>query len=141
MIFALMSTRAFKIIICKRLECASLSETGTLIVRSCVEGMTNPVSEKGRTRDHVIDDADLSKLWRAWDEMGHPFGPMFKLLLLTGQRRSEVAGIQWADLDLDKAVWTLSSEATKAGRAHEVPLSRQALDTIQSLPKVGGSPY
>src|SRR5687767_2790467 len=73
--------------------------------------------------------------------MGHPFGPIFKLLLLTGQRRGEVASMRWADLDLDKGVWTLSSEATKAGRAHEVPLSRQALDIIQSLPKVEVSAY
>jgi Arm DNA-binding domain len=77
---------------------------------SPVNRMSNPVSEKGRARDHVIDDADLPKLWRAWDQMGQSFGPMLKLLLLTGQRRGEVAGIRWADLDLEKGVWTLSSD-------------------------------
>jgi integrase len=50
-----------------------------------------------------------------------------RLLMLTGQRRHEVASMVWSELDLERALWTIPAARTKNGREHEVPLSRQAL--------------
>ena len=61
---------------------------------------------------------------------------MAKLLLLTGQRRNEVAGMIWAELDLDKALWRIPAGRTKNDEAHEVPLSDAALAVIASLPRI-----
>jgi integrase len=54
-----------------------------------------------------------------------------RLLMLTGQRREEVGGMRWAELDLDRAVWTLPGPQTKSRQAHQVPLSRQAVALLQ----------
>ena len=71
--------------------------------------------------------------------MGYPFGPYLRLLLLTAQRKSEVALMKWADVDLDCALWTLLREATKADRVHDVPLSRPAVELLESLPRFDGA--
>jgi integrase len=63
------------------------------------------------------------------------------LLLLTGQRRGEVAGMLWAELDLENALWTLPGTRTKNGRLHEVPLSRQVIGVVKGLPRISASPY
>jgi integrase len=47
--------------------------------------------------------------------------------------------MQWSQLDLNEAVWTIPASVAKNGRAHEVPLSMTALDIIQSLPRFVGS--
>jgi integrase len=62
-------------------------------------------------------------------------------LALTGQRRDEVARMRWTEVDLDKRLWTLPRERTKADRPHEVPLSNGALDILQAVPRVTGSPF
>ena len=53
-------------------------------------------------RDRVhTDDRELSPIWLAADTVGDPFGPIVRLLILTGQRRDEVAGMGWSEVDLD----------------------------------------
>lgn len=89
-----------------------------------------------RARSVRLDSAHVAAFWRAAEEAGYPFGPMYKLLLLTGQRRGEVASMRWDDLDLTgDRLWKLIPEQTKASRAHIVPLSRQAADIIKAIPK------
>ena len=66
-------------------------------------------------------------------------GRLLKLLLLTGQRRSEVAEMTWAELDGD--TWNMPASRTKNGRPHVVPLSRQARDLIASVHTVAGAGY
>jgi integrase len=86
---------------------------------------TNPVAgtlkagEETR-RDHVISDTELSRIW-ACDVTG--YGPIIKLLILTAQRRDEVADMHWSELDFGRALWTIPGERTKNGLLHEVPLS------------------
>jgi integrase len=111
------------------------------IVRGLVD--TSPIArgmarsgEIKRERFLTLDEA--AEVWKAADKLGRPFGAWFKLLLVTGQRRGEVAGATWASMDLDKErVWTLTPEETKAKRAHLVPLSPLALQIIKAQPKVG----
>ena len=84
-----------------------------------------------------MSDDELRWLWQACDEDGWPFGAAVKLLLLTAQRREEVAGLEWLELDLAKRVWTIPKHKAKNGRAHEVQLSQAAIELLQSLPRVG----
>jgi Arm DNA-binding domain len=55
-----------------------------------------PVTQE-QARDRVLSDDELRWLWSACEEIGWPFGPLVKLLLLTAQRRDEVAGMAWAE--------------------------------------------
>ncbi|HVC52526.1 MAG TPA: tyrosine-type recombinase/integrase, partial [Stellaceae bacterium] len=90
-----------------------------------------------RTRDRVLTDSEIVSLWAAAEQAGWPYGPIFRLLLLTAQRESEVAGMRWAELDLDKRLWTLPRERTKSDRGHVVHLSDAAAEIIAALPRLG----
>ena len=90
-----------------------------------------------KSRDRVLTPAELAAIWHGCDGLGWPFGPLVRLLVVTGQRRDEVAHMAWADLDLKRRLWTLPRELTKADRVHEVPLSALALEIIESLPRLG----
>jgi integrase len=69
-------------------------------------------------------------------EAGSPYGTIIRLMILTGQRRGEVAGMTWGELSADLASWTIPRERTKNGVVHVVPLSERARDLIRAtLPK------
>lgn len=76
---------------------------------------------------------ELRWLWAACDAVGAPMGPLAKLLLLTGQRRSEVAEMVIEELSDDLANWHLPASRTKNGRAHDVPLSPLARNVLADL--------
>ena len=64
-----------------------------------------------------------------------------KLLLLTGQRRGELALARWRDLDLKAGTWRIPDENAKAGRGHTVPLTPWAIDLLKTLRTMAeGSP-
>lgn len=90
------------------------------------------------SRDRVLADTEIGAIWSANDDLGWPFGPLVKILLITGQRLNEVAGMRWADIDFDRSVWTLPREQTKADRLHEVPLSALAQEVLAGVPRIGG---
>jgi len=111
-------------------------ERGYIEANPCA-GIKAPSKE--RTRERVLRDEELGKLWSAFGDMQYPFGPLFKMLLITGQRVSEVAGMSRDEIALDHPVplWTLSSERTKAARQQVVPLPSLALDLLRGLPDLG----
>lgn len=98
-------------------------------------GVKPPTAE--RSRDRVVSDAELRNVWQAADKITGPFGKLVKLLILTGQRRDEVAGMRWAELDLDARLWTIAKERVKNNKPHEVPLSDAATALLAALPRVG----
>ncbi len=112
-----------------------------IIERSPCEGVTAPSSERGRARERVLADDELKLVWKAADSIGWPFGPIVKLLLLTGARRDEVAQMEWREVDLDRAVWTLPASRSKNRREHAIPLSDMALDVLRSLPRIERSGF
>jgi integrase len=61
--------------------------------------------------------------WDGAEALGLPFGSLARLLLVTGQRRNEVAGMRRYEIAEANAVWTIPAARTKNGLAHEVPLS------------------
>jgi integrase len=104
------------------------------VAASPMAGLKPPTIEA--SRDRVLSDDELKLVWQAAGKMGLPFGPLVQLLILTGQRRGEVAGMEWAELDAEKRLWVLPRERTKNDRRHEVPLSAQALAIIRQLPRI-----
>lgn len=91
---------------------------------------------KENERDRVLTEAEIRAIWQACGELG-AFGRAFRFMLLTGQRRTEVGRMTWAEIDWKEKIWTLPRVRTKADRAHEVPLSDLALSIIQGCPKLG----
>ncbi len=98
-----------------------------------VVGVTPPGREARRQR--VLDEAEIGALWRAWSNMAWPFGPLFKLLLLTGQRRNQVASLRLADIGFAQQIWTVPEESGRPGSGHEIPLSTFALEIATSVPR------
>jgi integrase len=92
-----------------------------------------------RARDRVLTDDEIRKFWGACAEIGEPVGQLLKLLLLTGCRRSELAGMRRSELSEDGTTWNIPSSRTKNGRAHVVPLSAAARDIIASLKPIAGA--
>jgi len=88
-------------------------------------------------RDRVLADEELKAVWQGAEALGFPFGPIIKLLILTGQREAEVAGMAWSEIDLLKATWTIPKERTKNGRQHLVHLSAEAKQIIEAVPRNG----
>jgi integrase len=81
------------------------------------------------SREHTLADDEMRWLWRACD--AEPlYGPQLKLLLLTGQRLGEVAGMRLSELSDDRTTWTIPSERTKNHRQHVVPLAPLARELL-----------
>jgi integrase len=104
----------------------------------------NPVSSisktrygKNKARDRYLSVEEIKAFWAACDQLGWPFGPIGKLLLLTGQRAGEVAGMRRSELH-EAGRWTLPEHRTKNGKRHLVFLSPQAQEIIDGLPHLDG---
>ena len=110
-----------------------------IVERSPCDGIDPPSAETSRER--VLDKDEIRLVWRAADDLGFPFGPIVKLLVLTGQRRSEVGGMEWRELDLEKGLWTIPASRSKNKRQHGLPLSPQAVEIIKGLPRFSGSRF
>jgi integrase len=108
-------------------------ERGIIEASPCA-GIRPPAVE--RSRDRVLSDDELRDVWLATEKVGWPFGPLAKLLILTGQRLNEVSRMRWAEIDMDAHVWTIPRERTKNDIAHNVPLSSQSLAVLHALPVI-----
>jgi integrase len=94
---------------------------------------TLPTAKGISQRERVLSDEEIAAIWRATGDAAVPYGQIVRLLVLTGQRRGEVAGMTWAELDDDLSTWTLPGSRTKNGAQHVVPLSEPARDIIGTL--------
>jgi len=86
-----------------------------------------------RARDRVLNDAELKLVWQASFSASAPFGSLFRLLILTGQRRDEVTSMRWSEVDLETAEWTLPAERAKNGKSHIVDLAPLALAELKAM--------
>ena len=86
--------------------------------------------------DRVLNEDELRRIWLAAERLGPAHGPLVQLLILTGQRRSEVAHMEWGEIDFDGRLWTLPRERVKNNRPHEVPLSPQAIAILERQPRL-----
>lgn len=98
-----------------------------------------PVPSGTISRDRVLTTEELGFIWAACGELGWPFGPLHRLLILTAQRRDEVAGMGWSEVSPDGQTWTIPKERSKNGRAHVVHLAPAARAILAELPRFAGS--
>lgn len=116
---------------------------GWLIGEGLVDA--NPVSGTNKSgaakdRDRVLTDNELAAIWNASDPETD-YGRIVRLLLLTGQRRDEIADLQWSEVDLEGRQISLPSTRTKNGRPHDVPLSALATGVLLATTRRGNRQY
>ena len=92
---------------------------------------------RAEARDRVLTDRELATVWWGAEALGYPFASIIKLMILTGQREAEVAGLAWAELDLEAATWIIPKERTKNGKEHAVDLSPETLAIVKAVPNMG----
>jgi integrase len=100
-----------------------------------------PISAGATERERVLSDTEIAEVWAATDGLAYPFGPFFKLAMLTLQRREEVAGMRWSEIAHDMNLWTLPGSRMKNGRPHDVHLSEAARAILRALPRVDGCDF
>jgi integrase len=98
---------------------------GGAIEQSPMTGLRGPKPVKSRER--VLSDDEIKALWQAAGAESWPFENVFKMWLLTAQRRNEVSGMRWREIDLDAGTWTIAKERSKNGKAHRVDLSPESV--------------
>ncbi|MDP3673638.1 MAG: integrase arm-type DNA-binding domain-containing protein [Novosphingobium sp.] len=103
---------------------------------SPIDGMEPPAAPA--TRDVVLTDDELAVVWRAAGDLGYPFGPMVRILILTGARREEVAGLEWPELSHNALQWSLPASRAKNDTAASWPLSSLAVAELDALAKRSG---
>ena len=86
------------------------------------------------SRDRVLTTGEVEAFWRATGEIAYPFGPLARLLLLTGARLREVATMQWSEVNIEARLWTVPASKAKNRHDHQIPLSRQALAILVEDP-------
>lgn len=104
-----------------------------IIQANPLEGIKPPAPET--PRDRVLTDAEIKLFWEACDGLDYPFGPIYRLLLLTGQRLREVAEMEWREIEGDN--WSLPQARAKNADQHVVPLSAEAKAIVDDLPRLG----
>jgi integrase len=107
----------------------------------------NPVAGMKRgdlqytARERVLSMEELRRVWDAAGEAAYPFGNMVRLLILTAQRRSEVAELQRGWIDAKARTVTVPPSGYKTKRWHVYPLSPAAWELVDALPKWNGGEF
>jgi integrase len=104
---------------------------GTLIANPW-EAIPRPLARE-TARERVLSDAELGRLYTAAGALAEPWGVLLRLLILTGQRRGEVAGMRWDELDLEANTWSLPGTRTKNRQPNVVPLSTEAVEQLRTV--------
>jgi integrase len=100
-----------------------------------------PISAGASARERVLRDGELAEVWAAAGTLGYPWGPFFRLAMLTLQRREEVAGMHWSEIDLEQRLWTIPSARMKNGKPHDVHLSDAARTVLLDIPRIEGCDF
>jgi integrase len=91
---------------------------------------------KKNIKDRILTDEELRAVWRACEQMGHPYGPCIRMLILSGQRLREVADAPWAEFDIPGKLWVIDGGRMKGDHgAQTVPLADDALTLLKGLPR------
>lgn len=91
-----------------------------------------------KPRERVLSDAELAAVWRATTSLGEPWMTIYRLLMLLGLRRDEIASAQWAELDLEAGLFEIPAARTKNGLPMLVPLPPTAVDLFKATHRFGG---
>jgi integrase len=86
-------------------------------------------------RERVLSDDEVRVVWNAAGELGYPYGPLIRLLVLTGQRRSEVGDAVWSEFTLPKREWVIPGARMKKKKGHLVPYTVEMAAILADLPR------
>jgi integrase len=100
-----------------------------------------PIATSATARERVLSDTELAEVWVSADILGYPFGPFFKMAMLTMQRRAEVAGMRWSEIAPDLSQWTLDGSRMKNGRPQDVHLPEAAQAILREIPRIEGCDF
>lgn len=109
-----------------------------LVMTTKKKGTKKSLAYTARRRALSLDE--LRRVWDAADEIGYRYGRVIQLLILTGQRRSEIANLNTDWLDMKKKCVTVPPWHYKTNIEHTYPLSAPALAIIEALPSYQGLP-
>ncbi|WP_441001140.1 tyrosine-type recombinase/integrase [Fodinibius sp. SL11] len=91
---------------------------------------TSKYPEGEKKRDRYYSDEEIRELWNYFEDWEAPTPSVFKMLLITGQRKTETMHMKWNDIKGD--IWTISPDMTKNKQVHQVVLSDFAQEIIQN---------
>jgi integrase len=100
---------------------------------SPMEGMETPPPVKARER--WMSDDEIGLIWNTTPKCHRCFGPIVRLLIATGQRREEVSGLAWEEVNRNEALWTLPGDRTKNGEPNSIPLNDLAVAELDAVAK------
>jgi integrase len=89
-----------------------------------------------KPRERTLSNAELVALWAATDKVGYPWGSLYRLLLLTGARLTDIKDARWEEIDFDTGTLTVPGSRFKTGVEHTIQLSAWAQRIIEALPRV-----
>jgi integrase len=121
----------------KRL-CSWAIERGLIEKNPCA-GIKLPSAETARSR--ILANGEFASLWLAADALPSPDREYVQLLILSGQRRTEVSAITWSEIDLERKIWVLPAVRAKNSTEHEVPLSELACEILRGIPRIDGCDF
>ena len=110
-----------------------------LLVISPANGLSKFKVETSRER--VLKSHELINVWQATFELGYPFGPLIRMLTLTGQRLSEVAKCLWSDIDFNDRKWEITVARAKNKNGHIVHISEHRLHELEQLREMAKFEY
>jgi integrase len=122
-------------------------ERGTYGLESspCEHIKSSRIIGERQSDDRTLSDAELLAFWQSAGEMAYPYGPIYRLLLLSGLRLNEVADAVWSEFDLAKGIWTIPATRMKGkngkARPHSVPLTADIMAILGSLPRFNRGEY
>jgi integrase len=96
----------------------------------------NPDPRVGR--DRVLSDDELRQIWNACEGVARDYCHIVRLLILTGQRRTEIGGMRWSELNTNDRTWTIPGERSKNGNQHTLTLPQAFWSIIDSIPRRDG---
>jgi integrase len=133
--------RLFKWAIAQRLYGISTSPAATLTAGGVI-------GDVFRARDRILTDDEILALWRAAGRLPYPYGPVYKLLLMTGLRLREVTEAEWGEFDLRNRLWLIPASRMKgkdagrsAARAHAIPITDDMLAVLETLPRFNSGAF
>jgi integrase len=92
-----------------------------------------------RKRARALRDDELQKVWGAAAEQSYPHGTIVQLLILTGQRRGEIAALRRSWIDEKARTVTLPAEITKNGKEHRFPYDDMVAAILESVPRLNST--
>ena len=114
---------------------AKAQRTYGLTASPCADLQPQQLIGKKVPRKRILSNEELQAFWHVTESLGYPYGPLFRMLAFTGQRKSEVAEARWSEIDLARKLWAIPAERMKADAAHLVPLSDDVVRLLKSLPR------